>query len=195
MVKTHQDADFIWADQKVNIRNNSLLMIKSADQQYDFNLMSGAIRIESKAKFKVFGYEIQSGQAQYIKVADQEIRIFDSESLDLKIFAKETLNAENEKVYILRRSEFLTRQGLVKYLSDFYSGKSDFKSALSSLAKKYQKRVDLDSKKQAEFLRNQQAREIASVENLQKQRAASLAQMEIDRKKSRALFFMRTFRR
>ena len=68
-----------------------------------------------------------------------------------------------------------------------------FKQALSSLLATYQKKISVESEKQDQFFKKRQARDIASAENVEKQRIANENQKTEDRKRSRELFFMRTF--
>ena len=68
------------------------------------------------------------------------------------------------------------------------------KLVLAKLSVAYQAKLTSESVQQAEFLKKKQDREIASIELEEKRRIAEQIQQEKDRKRSRELFFMRTFK-
>lgn len=199
LIKAKNNVKLTWGNRvDLELTQEALVEVQQDESSLRFDVLSGFVRLQSKENikqhYKVFGYEVKTDQSQYVSVQSGQIEVFDSQSLDLKTFAQETNLKMSERNFVLHKSEFLNRAELVRYLARFYPDVKSMKSILSQLAVAYQKKLTSESVQQAEFLKKKQDREIASIELEEKRRVAEQIQQEKDRKRSRELFFMRTFK-
>lgn len=195
----HQLNVFEWAGQQIRLSAGSTLQIQKNGNSdvgsFDFILLKGSVALRSDLPYRVFGYRIENSQTQYVKRSvDGQIQILDLSTLDLKTFINEkNQQNDNNDVFVLQKSDFLDRKSLVQYLSEFYKVKSEFKKELNLLAKKYKQRLNDDSLRQSQVLQNHINRKIASDEDAIQQRNIKSAKILENQKRSRELFFMRTF--
>lgn len=199
LIKAKTNVKLTWGNRvKLELYPDALVEIQENDSSLRFDILSGFVRLQSnenvKQAYKIFGYEVKTDQVQYVSAQSGQIEVFDSQSLDLKTFAQETNSKASERIFVLHKSEFLNRAELVRYLVRFYPDVKSMKSVLSKLSVAYQQKLTSESVQQAEFLKKRQDREIASIEQEEKRRVTEQIQQEKDRKRSRELFFMRTFK-
>lgn len=194
LIQFNSNENIKWNTEKLVVQAGALLKINVVEGLTDIEVKAGLVKVESTKKYKISGYEITTNKSQYIKNSDQKIMILDSKSLDLKTLIAENSKTENSSsTYVLFKSDLLSRKNLVEYLSQFYSNQAEFKKDLGVISKAYQLRLDSDLFRQAKILQDSSNREIASAENEEKRRIAEKKQNDENRKRSRNLFFMRTF--
>ncbi len=193
LIQFNSNDKISWDTEKISAKAGTLLKMNRIEGISDIEVKAGLIKIESSKKYKISGYDISTQKSQYVKNTDQKILILDSESLDLKTLTAENSKSEKISNYVLFRSDLLSRKNLVEYLAQFYSNQAEFKKDLGVISKTYQLRLESDLLTQAQVLQNSSNREIASVENEEKRRVADKKQNDDNRKRSRNLFFMRTF--
>jgi hypothetical protein len=199
LIKAKTNVQLTWGNQvDLELSKEALVEVQESENSLRFDVLSGFARLQSKDKdkqnYKIFGFEVITNQVQYVSAQRGQVEVFDSQSLDLKTFVQEKNLKSSERIFVLHKSEFLNRAELVRYLARFYPDLKSIKSALSKLSVSYQKKLTSESVRQAEFLKKKQDREIASIELEEKRRIAEQIQQEKDRKRSRELFFMRTFK-
>ncbi len=199
LIKAKANIKLTWSGSvDLELIKEALVEVQQNESAPRFDILSGFVRLHSidslKQNYKIYGYEVKTDQAQYVSVQSGQIEVFDSQALDLKTFAQETNSKASERSFVLHKSAFLNRAELVRYLARFYPDSKSMKSVLSKLTVAYKEKLTSGSAQQAEFLKKKQDREIASIELEEKRRVAEQIQQEKDRKRSRELFFMRTFK-
>ncbi len=195
LLKAKSSVQFVW-DERIHIElgRGALVEVRQRGQDTFFDILSGAAQFRSKERYSIFGYEVKSHRPQYVRAGIDSAEILDGQSLDFKVFNLEkTLNTKGRS-FVLSQYKFLNKAELVEYLTLFYSTKKAIKFALNDLSKTYQIRLLSESAKQSDLLKKKQDREIASIELAEKRRVAEQIQQEKERKRSRELFFMRTFK-
>ncbi len=199
LVKARQSAVAEWNKIKIQFSKDSVIQLEKSNDKINVEIKQGFLILQSADKYKISGYEVNTLKQQFIKKNINEIHLLDSNNLDFKTLSFENQNPPQDKdlknlaSLVLQKSELLNREALVQYLSEFYTSKELLKKELASLSKQYQNRLNEDSKKQTEALQNHIHREIASEENVEKRRIAEQEKVLLERKRSRQLFFMRTF--
>lgn len=199
LIKAKANVKLTWGSRvDLELIQDALVEVQQNESSLRFDVLSGFVRLQSKENakqnYKIFGYEVKTDQAQYISAQPGQVEVFDSQSLDLKTFAQEKNLKISDRSFVLHKSEFLNRTELVRYLARFYPDLKSMKLVLAKLSVAYQAKLTSESVQQAEFLKKKQDREIASIELEEKRRVAEQIQQEKDRKRSRELFFMRTFK-
>lgn len=195
LIKAKLNSTFIWQEIQFNLRKDSLIELVADSDVKRVEVINGYLKLKSTQPYKIFGYDVKTDSDQYVSAQQDFVEVLDISTFDLKTLTSENSRSSAQKIYVLQKSMFLNRRELVQYLSFFYSDPLLLKKELTQLASSYQNKLTSDSFQQAEFLKKTQAREIASIEFAEKQRIAEEQQQKIDRKRSRELFFMRTFKR
>jgi hypothetical protein len=189
LIQSNDYVEFIWSKVHLQLQKNAIIEISNVQDIPLIHIQKGFVSAQSESKFKIFGYDIRNKSIHYVSAENDKKQILDSESFDLKTFSQ-----SKEQNFVLLASDVLSRRKLILYLSSFYRNPTEFKRLLSLLLVSYQKKISTESEDQDQFFKKRQARDIASAENAEKQRVAIENQKTEDRKRSRELFFMRTFR-
>ena len=193
LIKSKVNTVLNWQGILFNLRKDSLVQLTTNSEIHRVDVLTGFVKLNSLRPYKIFGYDVKSDSDQYVSAFQDFVEILDLKNFDLKTLTVESSGAEN--IYVLQKSNFLNRRELVQQLSHFYSDPGLLKEKLTQLTESYQNKLRSVSLQQSEFLKKKQDREIASIEFAEKQRMAEEKQQKIDRKRSRELFFMRTFKR
>jgi len=211
LIKARQHSNFSWGEQKMQLFSGAVLQIqkeslvlnsedKVAVQRqeiFNFELLKGLLRIESEEKYKIFNYQIKNSKSGigvvFIFRNQNKVKILDTEFLDIKILNMEVDQLKQEQGFILEKSEQPDRSELIHFLAPFYVNSVDLKKEFKQIFKKYQKKINLDSKKQEALLQNHTNRHIALAKIDKKQQQKDHQKNFDDTKRSREMFFMRTF--
>jgi hypothetical protein len=189
LVQSEGEVQFVWQSVHLKLQKNTIVELTKTNDSAEIRIQKGFVVAQSQAQFKIFGYNVQNKARHFVRVEGETQKILDSENFDLKFFSQ-----FKDQNFVLERSEFLSKKKFILYLSSFYANSNDFKRDLSTFMAAYKKTLVDKSEKQDQFLKNRQAREIASIENAEIQRIANEKQKLDEKKRSRALYFMRTFK-
>jgi hypothetical protein len=202
LIRSEAHVSFTYASLHIQMPSKgSVLQVqkKPGTDKYNIHLIEGVVSIFSDAEYQISDYHVISSDLHYVRILkNKNVQILEAKTLDLKTFGQESTtvsdsSVKNGNIYVLQKTELLSRSDLVRYLSDFYESPASLRSELSKLSKKYKVRVQTESKAQSLILQKHMNRKMASVEDAEEKRKTEHLRILADRKRSRQLFFMRTF--
>jgi len=166
--------------------------LKTKDQSiYTLNLFHGRAKFITQIPVVVNGIELVEKTPYFVqKTSDKSLQVLNMNKLELLSYARDP--AKNDFSQLVK-TEFPAKEKLVKFMAPFYQDKNQLQSDLKSISDTYKVKLQNESNLLQAELKQSQKRAIASSELEEKMKIQKENQMLEDRKKSRALFFMRTF--
>ena len=194
--------------QKVDIEKGQLYLQASQGAQlqlnknkmedhelYSLELIKGKIQFNSKNGLAVNGISMDPNKKYFVeRLTADMLQIFDRGTLEISTYIREPKKDESGKIkFTLQKSEFPAKERLVKFLASYYVDKKEFHKDLQVISVDYKIKLQKESYKLQTELKKSQQRAIASAELEEQNKKERQLKTLQERKKSRALFFMRTF--
>ncbi len=174
------------------VSSGSIVKIVQFNIPFKFDLLNGKVSIQAISKkpiqFKLNDVAFES-KAVFAKSTEVgRLQIYDVKNF---ILAEYELSGSSEQESVLRKSEFLAKLDMIRYLSEFYTSKKSFLGYLKSIETLWKKELNRQTNDQTIALQRSIA-SIAKAEELSKAQAEKEAE---ELKKVRRQFFYRTFYR
>lgn len=169
----------------------TLLRIVQFDPEIKAEVIKGDFKIQSGYLMYIDGYKTESRSWSYIRKEGLDYKLLNSEEIDLLSFGLDYKNKSTQ--YVLIKKEFLDKKLFFDFVHSFYSSNADFKKDFEHLSEKYKNKLEQDTELQTRKLQEKMDRQIASVKAAEELKEKRRAEIELDRKKTRQMFFMRTF--
>lgn len=162
---------------------------------YSIDLIKGKIQIQSKIALELNGISLEANKKYFAQRENTSLlQLFDVKTLEISTYKRETqVNGMGKKSFMFEKSEFPSKERLVKFLAPYYLNRNDFDKDLKTISVDYKIKLQTESYKLQAELKKSQQRAIASAEYEAQNKKERERKALADRKKSRALFFMRTF--
>lgn len=176
----------------LSVEEEAIVKIIQFSSPFKFELLQGKIFIQSASKKKIqFSLnEINfDSKAIFAKLnSEHRLQVYDTKNF---ILAEYEPGIEKNKETVIRKSEFLSKIDMVRYLAEFFQNKRSFVSYLKSIESRWKDELKSQTNDQTIALQ----RSIASIEKAEAD-AKELSKKEAEElKKVRRQFFYRTFYR
>lgn len=172
------------------VEAESIIKILQFSSPYQFELIQGKVIVGATSKspiqFTLNQVPFHSKTIFAKFDTEKRLQVYDAKNFILAEYESAT---EKQQEVVIRKSEFLAKLDMIRFLSEFYPNKKSLLSYLKSIESSWKNELKLQTKDQTIALQ----RSIASIEKAEQESKAQAEKEAAELKKVRRQFFYRTF--